>query len=156
MCVITGKHMLLDDWCFCPNSKAPALYSEYVRYINTSNISATSDGSDSLASTASPSGPVTDPIMNKPVSLADLQKAETAEAASYIKRYNNVVDEETKRPTNVDGSKEDPETDPQDDKDGEGSSSSRNGGRSLRDSPTNGKANVSRMRGKKVTAKSKG
>ena len=156
MCVITGKHMLLDDWCFCPNSKAPALYSEYVRYINSANTPGTGDGSDALASTATPSGPVTDPIMNKPVSLSDLQKVETSEAATYIKRYNNVVDEETKRPTNGDGGKEDPETDPQEDKDGEGSSSSRNGGRSLRDSPTNGKANVSRMRGKKVTAKSKG
>jgi hypothetical protein len=47
MCIISGKHMVLDDWCFCPNSKFPALYSEYVRYIrestkrngNSSNIS---------------------------------------------------------------------------------------------------------------------
>jgi tetratricopeptide (TPR) repeat protein len=33
MCIISGKHMVLDDWCFCPVSKFPALYSEYVRYI---------------------------------------------------------------------------------------------------------------------------
>jgi hypothetical protein len=33
MCIITGKHMLLDDWCFCPISKFPALYSAYVNYI---------------------------------------------------------------------------------------------------------------------------
>jgi tetratricopeptide (TPR) repeat protein len=36
MCIISGKHMVLDDWCFCPNSKFPALYSEYVRYIRES------------------------------------------------------------------------------------------------------------------------
>lgn len=35
MCIITGKHMLLDDWCFCPISKFPALYSAYVKYIET-------------------------------------------------------------------------------------------------------------------------
>ena len=33
MCVVTGRHMVLDDWCFCPVSKCPALYSEYVKYI---------------------------------------------------------------------------------------------------------------------------
>ena len=25
--------MVIADWCFCPNSKMPALYSEYTRYI---------------------------------------------------------------------------------------------------------------------------
>ena len=33
MCIITGKHMLLNDWCFCPNTHFPALYSEYLKYI---------------------------------------------------------------------------------------------------------------------------
>ena len=33
MCVVTGRHMVLDDWCFCPVSKCPALYSEYVKFI---------------------------------------------------------------------------------------------------------------------------
>ena len=33
MCVVSGRHMILDDWCFCPNSKSPALYSEYIKYI---------------------------------------------------------------------------------------------------------------------------
>ena len=33
MCVVTGRHMVLDDWCFCPVSKCPALYSEYIKYI---------------------------------------------------------------------------------------------------------------------------
>ena len=33
MCVVTGRHMVLSDWCFCPNSKMPALYSEYMRYV---------------------------------------------------------------------------------------------------------------------------
>jgi WD repeat-containing protein 19 len=26
MCVVTGQHMVISDWCFCPNSKFPALY----------------------------------------------------------------------------------------------------------------------------------
>ena len=33
MCVVSGRHMILDDWCFCPNSKCPALYSAYIKYI---------------------------------------------------------------------------------------------------------------------------
>merc|ERR1712070_176392 len=24
MCVVTGQHMIIDDWCICPNSKYPA------------------------------------------------------------------------------------------------------------------------------------
>ena len=31
--LLSGRHMVLSDWCFCPVSKMPALYSEYVRYI---------------------------------------------------------------------------------------------------------------------------
>ena len=48
MCIITGKHMLLEDWCFCPISKFPALYSAYVSYIET-EISASSGPAASAA-----------------------------------------------------------------------------------------------------------
>ena len=27
--------MVISDWCFCPVSKFPALYSEYVKYIES-------------------------------------------------------------------------------------------------------------------------
>jgi len=50
MCIISGKHMVLDDWCFCPVSKFPALYSEYVRYIRETTKkldSASRDASES-------------------------------------------------------------------------------------------------------------
>mmetsp|Transcript_23630 Transcript_23630/g.32414 ORF Transcript_23630/g.32414 Transcript_23630/m.32414 type:complete len:1528 (-) Transcript_23630:123-4706(-) len=106
MCIITGKHMLLDDWCFCPVSKCPALYSEYVRYIE-SEIKATTaaassnsvgDGDVPIA----PSAPsianissklsATDPIHGKSVSISDLKLCPPDEAMKYIQRYNNVVE----------------------------------------------------------------
>lgn len=37
MCVVTGRHILLEDACFCPVSKFPAIYSAYVRYIQEYN-----------------------------------------------------------------------------------------------------------------------
>lgn len=33
MCVVTGRHMDAEDWCQCPNSRFPALYSEYLKHI---------------------------------------------------------------------------------------------------------------------------
>ena len=33
MCILTGGHMVLDDWCFCPHSGMPVLFSEYIKYI---------------------------------------------------------------------------------------------------------------------------
>ena len=33
-CVVTGRHMVKEDWCVCPVSKLPALYSKYVEYLN--------------------------------------------------------------------------------------------------------------------------
>jgi len=34
MCIVTGRHMEADDWCLCPISRFPALYSEYIKYID--------------------------------------------------------------------------------------------------------------------------
>ena len=34
MCIITGRHMEAENWCTCPNSRMPALYTEYVKYID--------------------------------------------------------------------------------------------------------------------------
>jgi WD repeat-containing protein 19 len=34
MCVVTGRHMEADNWCTCPVSRMPALYTEYVKYLD--------------------------------------------------------------------------------------------------------------------------
>jgi WD repeat-containing protein 19 len=113
MCIITGRHMVLDDWCFCPISKFPALYSEYIRYIQeeaTRQHIATEqqlqgqDGSsggneferavlralpaDVLQSLSAP-----DPIHGKSVTMQDLVLVTPEEAMRYIQLYNNVLDE---------------------------------------------------------------
>ena len=105
MCVVTGRHMVLEDWCFCPVSKFPALYSEYVRYINDELASSTQD---SLATNSADAGEskhsppkhrgvansmtVPDPVTGKSVSIADLKIATADEAKAYIQRYNNVIE----------------------------------------------------------------
>ena len=33
-CIITGRHMTSNDWCMCPNSDLPALYSFYLKYVD--------------------------------------------------------------------------------------------------------------------------
>lgn len=38
MCICTGKHMITDDWTFCPISGLPALYSKYLQYIHSEAI----------------------------------------------------------------------------------------------------------------------
>jgi len=35
MCIVSGRHMEREDWCICPNSGLPALFSAYLRYIET-------------------------------------------------------------------------------------------------------------------------
>ena len=37
MCICTGKHMIIDDWSFCPASGLPVLYSEYINFIKSDN-----------------------------------------------------------------------------------------------------------------------
>lgn len=107
MCAITGRHMVLDDWCFCPNSKSPALYSEYVRYVESETAVAKAaaaaaavrdeeeDAKSAGPALSSPKSlpPVVDPILGKPISVDDLQLAPPEDAVVYIKRYNNVFEE---------------------------------------------------------------
>ncbi|CAM9337531.1 unnamed protein product, partial [Sphacelaria rigidula] len=33
MCVVTGRHMVKEDWCICPRSRMPALLSHYESYL---------------------------------------------------------------------------------------------------------------------------
>eukprot|EP00948_MAST-09A_sp_MAST-9A-sp1_P002723 g2723.t1 len=51
-CIVTGQHMRADDWCMCPISNMPALYSHYVRYIENFK---------------------TDPMFEKPISVDDIK-----------------------------------------------------------------------------------
>ena len=53
MCIVSGKHMVLDDWTICPGSGMPALLSEY-----------TKDKSNSLC----------DPLSGVKLNLQDLKK----------------------------------------------------------------------------------
>jgi len=34
MCIASGRHMTLDDWCLCPSCNMPALLSEYKKLLN--------------------------------------------------------------------------------------------------------------------------
>lgn len=102
MCVVTGRHMVLDDWCFCPVSKFPALMTEYIRYIEAEMESiptptpSTDDGDEPETKSARGSIQKThalDPVLGKPVTVADLKRTPPEDAMKYIQRYNNVKDE---------------------------------------------------------------
>ena len=102
MCIITGRHMVIDDWCFCPNSKFPALLSEYKKYIRSelaNQADAEEDGEKEEGGETNGAKSVValDPVFGKPIAETDLKAASAAEAMEYIKRYNNVkVDAEEK------------------------------------------------------------
>jgi len=65
-CVITGQHMVLDDWCICPNSRMPALYSKYLKYLETEK---------------------NDPVCGKPIEEKMLEKI--TDPAPLLERYNS-------------------------------------------------------------------
>lgn len=65
MCIITGRHMLLDDWCFCPRSGFPAILTGYIRYIDVMGRS--QDSKDVGEG-------VMDPILGKRVEISELVK----------------------------------------------------------------------------------
>ena len=65
--------MELDDWCICPNSKMPALYSAYVRFIEQSHE---------------------DPVCGKPVAVGDLVKLTEEQAKEQIELYNSTQQQE--------------------------------------------------------------
>jgi WD repeat-containing protein 19 len=108
MCVCTGRHMEIDDWCFCPVSGMPALYSEYIKYLTAeapNALESMEDAAGALKSKASPSNPMSkmkssfrnmvskvvkalDPVTGQMVSSLDLKKCTHEEAKAYIKKYN--------------------------------------------------------------------
>lgn len=38
MCVVTGRHMVKEDWCICPRSRMPALLSHYESYLQYEQV----------------------------------------------------------------------------------------------------------------------
>ena len=38
MCVVTGQHMVKEDWCLCPRSRMPALMSHYESYLQHEQV----------------------------------------------------------------------------------------------------------------------
>jgi len=109
MCVATGRHMEIDDWCFCPVSGLPALYSEYLKYLHAEapNVVDSMEGAADAMKAGSP-GELSkgksmfrnlaqkvvralDPVTGQMVSSLDLKKATHDEAKDYIKKYNKFV-----------------------------------------------------------------
>jgi WD repeat-containing protein 19 len=72
MCVVTGRHMVLSDWCFCPRSRLPATLSEYIRYIHATSSSPNSEGG---------AGGAVDPILGLPIEVSELVKATPEEVS---------------------------------------------------------------------------
>lgn len=80
MCVVTGWHMEKDDWCICPNSRMPALFSEYQKY-----IAAEQKANNNSATTATEIQPVLDPVCAQPITVGLLCKSKPEEIAQYLK-----------------------------------------------------------------------
>jgi len=104
MCAVTGRHMILADWCLCPNSKFPVLYSEYLKYVRRelSVAIAESKAADEAAGNmkmgeSKAGGPlVVDPILGIPLDPQSIVQMTPEDALKYIERYNNVRSEEKK------------------------------------------------------------
>ena len=118
MCVVTGRHMEADDWCSCPNSRMPALFSEYQRYIEFE----TSQGQEGRDTSRTTRGLLTvthrndkqlrltdpcpcpcrcpvaalDPICSKPVTKSDLVRVSLSEVPKLIAAYNNSGEDKEK------------------------------------------------------------
>ena len=68
-CVVSGLHMVVDDWCICPNSKMPALFSRYQKYLETHD---------------------TDPVFGKSVNVCDLELVHDKSVIDdMLRRTNN-------------------------------------------------------------------
>ncbi|GMH58387.1 hypothetical protein TrST_g1003 [Triparma strigata] len=105
MCVCTGRHMEIEDWCFCPVSGLPALYSEYIKYLNAEASNSVDDMESAVDKATAVTGGAMmskfkrmaskvvralDPVKGEMVSSLDLKKASAEEAKEYIRRYNSV------------------------------------------------------------------
>lgn len=44
MCIVSGRHMIKDDWCICPRSRMPALLSQYLSYLEYEQVTLLTTG----------------------------------------------------------------------------------------------------------------
>ncbi len=66
-CVCTGFHVVANDFCLCPNTGLPAIYSEYVKWVEATG---------------------TDPVTEKPVLLDDVRRI--TDPSEYLNNYNRM------------------------------------------------------------------
>ncbi|KAJ1448620.1 hypothetical protein M885DRAFT_538620 [Pelagophyceae sp. CCMP2097] len=85
MCVVTGRHMERSDWCICPNSKMPALYSQYRAYV----AAETRLLAQAAAEAKEPEpAPVLDPVCSLPIRAEDLQLVKSMdEVQKYLEAW---------------------------------------------------------------------
>ena len=86
MCVVTGKHMVLDDWAVCPNSRMPALYSAYVEYFKAEQQRA-------VASSEAKGGDipvVLDPVCSQPITLDQIKLLPPDEATKILENWRKI------------------------------------------------------------------
>ena len=96
MCVVSGRHMERDDWCLCPISKMPALYSQYSNYVRHEMRAARDRAMKNEARGAPAPGQleVLDPVCRKPVSLDMLSKLDAKEVDAYLASWNKTAEKE--------------------------------------------------------------
>lgn len=72
MCIVSGRHMEREDWCLCPNSRLPALYSAYLDYIEI-------EGKEAKE--------VVDPVCGRPVTAMQLIRVAPAGVDAALAKY---------------------------------------------------------------------
>eukprot|EP00924_Labyrinthula_sp_SR-Ha-C_P014324 maker-scaffold_20-snap-gene-2.1-mRNA-1 protein AED:0.01 eAED:0.02 QI:0/0/0/1/1/1/2/0/1497 len=71
-CIVTGKHVTLQDYCVCPNSGLPAIYSEYITYLRNF------DNKDSV-----------DPVWSRPITVSQIKKLTPDEAKKHLTKLTS-------------------------------------------------------------------
>eukprot|EP00814_Leptocylindrus_danicus_P021852 CAMPEP_0116014806 /NCGR_PEP_ID=MMETSP0321-20121206/6472_1 /TAXON_ID=163516 /ORGANISM="Leptocylindrus danicus var. danicus, Strain B650" /LENGTH=1265 /DNA_ID=CAMNT_0003484479 /DNA_START=588 /DNA_END=4385 /DNA_ORIENTATION=- len=77
MCVVSGKHIVLDDFCTCPISGFAAIFSEYLAYLRGFSDVKENENAEGV-----------DPVFQKPISVKDLSRASPEDALRYVNEYN--------------------------------------------------------------------
>jgi len=90
MCVVTGQHVVADDFTICPRSNMPAIYTEYIRYIEAETNMAKQAAMQAGSPPTSDPPTAMDPVTNSPITARELIKCDAEEVAAYIASYNMV------------------------------------------------------------------
>jgi len=81
-CIYTGKHMVLGDWCFCPNSGMPALYSIYKLFLEKEPKVSVRNSDNSHDECLDKISSPLDPVCQKPIQVEDLKKVSNESKAT--------------------------------------------------------------------------